>query len=49
MSQITRPAYWLYFAFRVRQRVENNRAVLIPPARAMIDGEYRRVREVLKS
>ncbi len=61
MSQITRPAYWLYFAFRVRQlgfaegtewlrqRVENNWAALIPPARAVIDGEYRRVREVLKS
>ncbi|MCL5281669.1 MAG: HD domain-containing protein [Planctomycetes bacterium] len=52
MSQIVRPAYWLYFAFRVRrldfaegrdwlrQRVENNWAALIPPARALIEKEY---------
>jgi uncharacterized protein len=60
MSQIVRPAYWLYFAFRVRrlgfaegrdwlrQRVENNWKALIPPARAIIEKEYRQVTEFLR-
>jgi uncharacterized protein len=59
MSQIVRPAYWLYFAFRVRrlgfaegrdwlrQRVENNWAALIPPARAIIEEGYRHAEELL--
>ena len=59
-AQIVRPAYWLYFAFHVRrlgftegkdwlrQRVENNWAALIPPARAMIEKEYRQVTEFLR-
>jgi len=60
MAQVVRPAYWLYFAFRVRQlgftegrdwlrqRVENNWAALIPPARAIIEKEYRQVTEFLR-
>ncbi len=60
MSQIVRPAYWLYFAFQVRQlgfaegrdwlrqRVENNWAALIPPARVIIEKEYRQVTEFLR-
>jgi uncharacterized protein len=60
MSQIVRPVYWLYYVFRVRQfgfaegrewlrqRVENNWAVLIPPARALIEKEYGQVRECLR-
>ncbi len=60
MSQIVRPAYWLYFAFRVRrldfaegrdwlrQRVENNWAALIPPARTIIEKEYHQVAEFLR-
>jgi uncharacterized protein len=60
MSQIVRPAFWLYFAFRVRQlgftegrdwlrqRIENNWAALIPPARAIIEKEYRQVAELLQ-
>ena len=60
IAQIVRPAYWLYFAFRVRQlgftegrdwlrqRVENNWAALIPPARAMIEKEYRQIAEFLR-
>jgi len=60
MSQIVRPAYWLCFAFQVRrrgfaegrdwlrQRVENNWAALIPPARAIIGKEYRQVAEFLR-
>ena len=61
MSQIVKPVYWLYFAFRIRQlgfaegrewlrqRVENNWAALIPPARAIIEKEYSRTRELLTS
>ena len=60
MAQIVRPAYWLYFAFHVRQlgfregkdwlrqRVESNWAALIPPARALIEREYRQVAEFLR-
>jgi uncharacterized protein len=60
MSQIVRPAYWLYFGFCVRrfgflegrdwlrQRVENNWTSLIPPARMIIEKEYRQVAEFLK-
>jgi uncharacterized protein len=59
MSQIVKPAYWLYYVFRVRrfnfaegrdwlrQRVENNWAALIPPAREIVENEYRQVREIL--
>jgi uncharacterized protein len=59
MSQIVKPAYWLYYVFRVRQfgfaegrdwlrqRVETNWAALIPPAREMVENEYRQVREAL--
>jgi len=59
MSLIARPTYWLYFAFRVRQlgfeegkawllrRVESNWAVLIQPARDMIEKEYGQTRELL--
>jgi uncharacterized protein len=61
MSQIVRPVYWLYYVFHVRQfgfaegrewlrqRVENNWAALIPPARTIIETEYVRARELLKS
>jgi len=61
MSQIIKPAYWLYYVFRVRQfgyaegrdwlrqRVESNWAALIPPARAIIEKEYDRTRELLTS
>jgi uncharacterized protein len=59
MSQIVKPAYWLYYVFRVRQfgfaegrdwlrqRVESNWTALIPPAREIIESEYRLVRETL--
>ncbi len=61
MSQIVKPAYWLFFVFRIRQlgftegrdwlrqRVESNWAALVPPARAMIEEEYGRARKVLAS
>jgi uncharacterized protein len=61
MSLIVRPAYGLYFVFRVRQlgfdegkawllrRVESNWAALIQPARDMIEKEYRRAKELLES
>ncbi len=60
MSQIVKPAYWFYYVFHVRQfgfaegrdwlrqRVENNWAALISPARAIIEKEYRQVTEFLK-
>jgi uncharacterized protein len=60
MSQIAKPVYWLYYAFRVRQfgfaegkewlrqRVESNWVALIPPARDIIEREHRQVREFLK-
>ncbi len=59
MSQIVKPAYWLYYVFRVRQfgfvegrdwlrqRVESNWAALIPQAREIIENEYRLVRQAL--
>ena len=59
MSQIVKPAYWFYYAFRVRQfgfaegrdwlgqRVESNWAALIPPARAIVEKQYRQVQELL--
>jgi uncharacterized protein len=59
MSQIVKPSYWLYYVFRVRQfgftegrdwlrqRVESNWAALIPPAREIIENEYRQVRQAL--
>lgn len=61
MSQITKPAYWLYFVFRIRQlgydegkawllrRVESNWAALVQPARDIIEKDYRRAKEVLDS
>jgi len=61
MSQITKPIYWLYYVFRVRQfefsegldwlrrRVESNWAALIRPARDMIAKEYRRTKTLLES
>ncbi len=61
MSQVARPLYWLYYVFRVRQsgfaegrewlrqRVENNWAALIPPARAIIEKQYRQAKELLSS
>lgn len=60
MSQITKPSYWLYYAFQVRQfgfaegrewlrqRVESNWVALIPPARQLIEREHRQVRELLR-
>jgi len=60
MSQIVKPAYWLYYVFQVRQfgfaegrdwlrqRVEGNWAALIPPARAIIEKQYRQVGELLR-
>ena len=60
MSQIVKPAYWFYYVFRVRQfgfaegrdwlrqRVESNWAALIPPARAIIETQYRQVQELLR-
>jgi len=60
MSQIAKPVYWLYYVFQVRQfgfvegrdwlrqRVESNWAVLIPPAQDMVKNEYRQVRETLQ-
>jgi len=60
MSQIVKPAYWLYYVFRVRQfgfaegrdwlrqRVEINWAALIPPARALIEEQYGQVQEALR-
>ncbi|MCX5646307.1 MAG: HD domain-containing protein [Phycisphaerae bacterium] len=59
MSQIVKPAYWFYYVFQVRQfsfaegwdwlrqRVESNWAALIPPAKEIIENEYRLVRETL--
>ena len=59
MSQIVKPAYWLYYVFRVRQfgfaegrdwlhrRVESNWAALIPPAKEIVEDEYRQVRAIL--
>jgi uncharacterized protein len=61
MSLIARPAYWLYFVFKVRQlgyeegkawllrRVESNWAALIEPARKIIGQEYCRTKELLES
>ena len=61
MSQIVKPAYWFYYVFRVRQfgfaegrdwlrrRVESNWAALIPPARAIIEKQYRQAQEWLRS
>ena len=60
MSQIAKPVYWLYYAFRVRQfgyaegkewlrqRVESNWVALIPPARSIIEKEHRQVQELLR-
>ena len=57
---IAKPAYWFYYVFRVRQfgfaegrdwlrqRVESNWAALIPPARAIIETQYRQVQELLR-
>lgn len=59
MSQITKPVYWLYFVFSIRNlsyedgckwinaRVENNWKALIEPAKEMIEKEYLLVRELL--
>lgn len=59
MSQIIKPAYWFYYAYRVRQfgfaegrdwllqRIENHRAALIPPAWMTIEKQYRQIRELL--
>lgn len=59
MSQITHPAYWLFFAYHIRKyefaegrdwllaRVESNWEKLIPPARNMIDNHYRFFRDFL--
>lgn len=59
MSQITKPAYWLYFVFSIRNlsygdgckwiraRVENNWKALIEPAKEMIEKEYLLVKELL--
>ena len=59
MSQIVKPVYWLYYAFRVRQfgfaegrewfrqRVEKNWAELIQPAKDVVENEYRQVRALL--
>ncbi|MCU7496535.1 MAG: HD domain-containing protein [Ignavibacteria bacterium] len=59
MSQITRPVYWLYFVFSIRNlsyeegrkwikaRVENNWTALIEPAKEIIEKEYLLVRELL--
>ena len=61
MSQITKPVYWLYYVFRVRQfgftegrewlrrRVESNWTALIQPARDLIEAEYHQTRELLKA
>jgi hypothetical protein len=61
MSQIARPIYWLYYAFRVRQfdfetarnwyrqRVENNWSQLIPQAKGLIEAEYRLSHDLLAS
>ncbi|MBN1508776.1 MAG: HD domain-containing protein [Sedimentisphaerales bacterium] len=59
MSQITKPVYWLYYAFQIRQfgfaegrewlrqRVESNWTALIRPARDMIEKEYRQTKAFL--
>ncbi len=60
MSQIVKPTYWFYYVFHVRQfgftegrdwlrqRVESNWSALIPPARTIIEKEYRQVAEFLR-
>jgi hypothetical protein len=60
MSQIVKPAYWFYYVFRVRQfgfaegrdwlhrHVESNWAALIPPAREIVETQYRQVQELLR-
>ncbi len=57
-AQIAAPAYWLYFAFRVRNlsfadgrawyaaRVRQNWAAMIPEARALVETAYARALEV---
>lgn len=59
MSQITRPVYWLYFVFSIRnlnyedgrkwirERVKNNWNLLIDPAKEIIEKEYLLVKELL--
>jgi uncharacterized protein len=59
MSQITRPAYWLYYAFAVRrfdfesgtqwyrQHVEDHWSQLIPPARDLIAESHERTQKIL--
>ncbi len=59
MAQITRPAYWLFYAIRVRkmgfsearqwvlQRVTHNWDSLVSPARHMIEEEYARAAGLL--
>ena len=55
VAQMTRPCYWLYYAFKVkmfsftegrawyRSRLESHRAALIPLARELYGGEYERI------
>lgn len=60
MSQITRPAYWLYCAYHIRQydfekgrdwlrkRVENHWNALLPQAKVLIETTYPVVQSVLR-
>ncbi len=57
-AQIAAPAFWLYFAFRVRSlgfaegrawyaaRLRQNWTAMIPEARALVEAEYARALEV---
>ncbi len=58
-AQIAAPAFWLYFAFRVRKlsfadgrawyagRLRQNWAAMIPQARALVEAEYARALELV--
>lgn len=61
MSQITKPIFWMYFAFSIRrlnydqgkewlgQRIENNWNALIQPAKEIIEEEYNQVMNIISS
>lgn len=59
ISQIVKPAYWLYFAYHVRKlnyetgkeflinRIDTNWEKIIDPARELIEDQYQMVRKLL--
>jgi uncharacterized protein len=59
ISQIVKPAYWMYFVFKIRNltyeegknwlitKIDSNWNSLIEPAKALIEKEYKLVKETL--